>query len=180
LRHRAPLRVGWVLHDRDAAALLDPGEAGRAVVVRARQDDADRGRAVGVGHRLEEDVDRRPRLLDALRERQGEPARLDKQVVVGGSQVNAAALDRQLVLRLQHRSRDSPRQELGKRFGRGFRMPVLCDDDRDVDAIGKIGEDVPHGAQAAPRGADADQLVRAVGGPHRTFLYSFSPASNSS
>ena len=51
-----------VLHDRRRRrGCLMPREPGRAVLVRAREDDPDQPLAVGVGGRLEEDVDRRPR-----------------------------------------------------------------------------------------------------------------------
>ena len=91
VRHRPPLRRVRVLDDRDAAVALDRGEAGGAVLVRAREHDPDRAVAVDLGDRLEEDVDRRPRELDARVDGEREVAVLDEQVVVGRSDVDVTA-----------------------------------------------------------------------------------------
>src|SRR5690349_13805150 len=61
LRHLRPLGALRVLHDRGASVRGDAGEAGRAVLVRAREHDADDAGAVAVARRLEELVDRGPR-----------------------------------------------------------------------------------------------------------------------
>ena len=72
-------------------------------------------RAVDVGRRLEQHVDRRPREVHRLVDRQRElrPA-LDQQVVVGRREVDRARLDRLLVLGLAHRQRARGAEELGQ------------------------------------------------------------------
>ena len=60
---------------RRRRSCLDPREAGGAVGVRAGEHDADHALAVGVGGRLEQHVDRRPRVLHGRVGRERERAR---------------------------------------------------------------------------------------------------------
>ena len=103
--------VARVLDDPDAAVPLDRGEPGGAVLVGAREHDPDRAVAVCLRHRLEEDVDRGPRELDAAVDGEREPRAVDEEVVVGGRDVDVSRLDGLLVVGLRHRPRDVPLQQ---------------------------------------------------------------------
>ena len=103
LGHPGALAGRGVLHDREAASAPDPAQARRAVRVRSGQDDAHQPRAVGLGGRLEQDVDRGAACLHRRLGREREAFALHEQVVVGRREVHDPRLDRLVVRRLVHR-----------------------------------------------------------------------------
>ena len=93
LRHAVVFGVAGRLRDDDAARLLEPRDAGRAVGAGARQHDADRALAVRVGEGAKEQIDddvaaARPVVLD-----QAERAVDHRQVVGRRNHVDVVALD---------------------------------------------------------------------------------------
>ena len=96
--------------------------------------------------------------------RQGERRlSLLQEVVVGRGQVDATRQDRVLVVRLAHRQRALPTEDLGEAgFGR-VGAAVLRDGDRRAEVTRQVGEQPAERAEPSPGGADHDQLV----GAHR-------------
>jgi len=97
--------------------------------------------------------------LHALVDRERERSPLHEQVVVGRGDVHVASLDRHLVLGVLHRPLDAQAQQVGQAARRRGHVPVLCDHDGEVDLGGQVAEQPPDCVEAAPRSADADQLV---------------------
>jgi hypothetical protein len=120
-RHRAHLRIRGLLHDRRAAAQLDRPQPGGAVVQRAGQDHADHARAVDVGRRAEQRIDRRPETVLLRAARDADRAVLDQHVMVVGRHVDAPRLDAVAILRIDRRQRPGLGQDLRQHAPRAGR-----------------------------------------------------------
>ena len=103
--HGPALGRRGLLDDDQAAAPLDPRRPRGPVPAGPGQDHADGPLAVRIGRRLEEHVDRRPRVADPPLGREGEPAPLDQEMIIGRGQVDPPGRDDLLVLRLADRER---------------------------------------------------------------------------
>jgi hypothetical protein len=80
-------------------------------------------------------------------------------VVVRRREVDVAALERVLVLRVADDSRRVALQQARETALRRLDGAMLCDDDRLVDLVREVGEQARQGVEAAPGGSDRDQLV---------------------
>lgn len=88
--HRRALRVVRILHDGDAAELLDDGEARHAVIQVSAQHDANRARTVDLRGRSKERVDRGAEVMFFRAMAEAQEARLDDQMTIAGREVHAA------------------------------------------------------------------------------------------
>jgi hypothetical protein len=91
-RHRRELGVGRILHDGDAAKLLNRPESSGAIVEVAGQDDADGARPEHLGRRAEQRIDGRPEPVLVWPSGDADPPRFDDEVTVGRGNVDAAGL----------------------------------------------------------------------------------------
>lgn len=93
LRHARDGRFRRILHDGNAARLLDLLEADRAVVQRAAQDDADDARTEMVRGRAEQRVDGRAQRVLVRPAPDLDPAAAQVRLQARGSDVNSPAAD---------------------------------------------------------------------------------------
>jgi len=168
---RPAARHAGVLDDRGPSELGHPGEAARAVVVCAREDDADAALAVGLGGRLKQHIDRRARVEHRLVGRQRDQSRLHQQVVVGRREVHGAGLDLVLVAGLRNTQAGHGAEQVAHGGRVGVRRAVLGDHDARVELRGKVAQDLAEHVETAPRRADCHEFVWAQV-RHRTFRYS--------
>ena len=138
-RERAAWHVGAegfrrILDDRDAPRRFDAQEAGRAIVLRARQDDAGDARPIHPRRGAEERIDRRPAAVLARRRREADRAALEQHVPVGRRDVNHAGTYRLVLARLARAQRAGAREQLRQAAAR-LRREVQDHEER----RGKIG-----------------------------------------
>ena len=94
-RHHRRHRGLGLLDDRNSAGTFHRLETGGAVGVAAGEDHTEQATPEHVGGRFEQDIDRRPGEVDQFVDREHDlRSRVDQQVVVGRSEVDAAGLDR--------------------------------------------------------------------------------------
>ncbi len=101
-RHIVELGLVRILHESDAAHLLDALQTHRAVCARARQDDADGVRVVRFGQRPEEDVDGRAPLLEAHHLGEREMTVVHRQTLIRRDDVDMIRLDADALRHLRH------------------------------------------------------------------------------
>ena len=150
-----------VLHDRGAALLLDGADAGRPVEPRAREDHADRALLERGGHRLEEQIDGRPREVDQLGAGERHVALRHQEVVVGRRDVDRAGTDRLVVVRLLHGHLRVPPEQIGEQ-ALVARVEVLDDEHRRAEAPRQSADHRLERRHPAGRGADGDCIERGV------------------
>ncbi len=142
------LGVGGLLGEREAASLLDGGDAERAVLARARQNEADRRPILVLGEREKEAVDDPAptgRLLGGPRP---EPAPVHGQDHVGGGQVDPPGLDRRAVHDGLERARPLAKGAPERVLVEG--LPVLQGEDHGQPGVGRqLGQ---HAHQGFRRG----------------------------
>ena len=164
-RHAVVLGVGRRLRDDDAAMLLQARDAGRSVAAGAREHDADRPLAVGLGQGAEEVVDDDVATAGARRLRQAELAVGHRQLVGRRDDVDVVALDLCQAGDLGDTHR---RRGLQDRRGVAFvvRRQVQHHDEGHVGRCRQALEKDLDRRQAAGRSADADhrESQPAVGG----------------
>src|SRR5215813_2312457 len=118
-----------ILDDGHTSRALDGPESGRAVDAGAREHDADGAGTIAPGHRLEHEIDRRPRVVDELRAAQLDPATGDEQVHVRRRDVNDAGDDLVVVRGLADLEPTVPSKEIRQETV-VMRMKMLDDQDR--------------------------------------------------
>src|SRR5579883_1798451 len=93
-RHRRHGGVDGILYHGEAAASLDRGQPGGAIIERAGEHDADRAVAIGYRRRPEQRIDRRTRAIlpCALAER--EVTRTHQKMTIGWCDIDAPRADR--------------------------------------------------------------------------------------
>ena len=153
-RHRAVFGLLRVLHQDDAAGLLDRPDPDRAVRSRAAEDD---GEVVAPlrGERTEKQVDRRPppaRLVE-FGERQVLVG--DEQLTVGRDDIDMARLEAGAAGHLGDRHFGARREDR-RQFALMLRVEMDDDDEGGVHLVGQALEERLQRMHAAGRGADAD------------------------
>ena len=104
-RHARDDRVLRILHDGDAAMLLDHAQAIDAIAERTRQDDSDHARSIDAGGTSEQRFDRGAEAVLARSVQNPQPLRRDEQVIVRPGHIDRPRLDRIVV----HRELDGQR-----------------------------------------------------------------------
>ena len=108
--------VSGILHDGKPAALLDGFEPLGAVGIGAGQHDADQRVAEGVRRAFEQQIDRRPGIIDLVIDGQAEAAiRLDQQMIARRRQISRARTEGLLVFRFLDLDRAETVQVLGQK-----------------------------------------------------------------
>ena len=164
---RAPLRAsaatcasaGSCTTVTPPARCTAPGPAAPSCVG-AGEHDAEQALAVDVGRRLEQHVDRRPRVMHRLVDRQRElrPG-VDQQVVVGRREVDRARLHRLLVLRPRAPAARSCGAKISaSRLGPLARQVQHDEHRRRAGPRGSAGSSDDERLDAAGRGADHDRV----------------------
>lgn len=128
-------------------------------MIRARQHDADRALAVRVGGAVEQDVDRRARVLHQLVGRQRDVAVLEQHVVVGRAEIDVELLEPGLVVRVTHHALRVRAQDVCERAVLRVDRPVLDDDDRLADGVVETVQQTADGVETTPRCSDHDHVV---------------------
>jgi hypothetical protein len=162
-RHALVLGGLGVLHDRDAAALLDGLQAAGAVGEAARQDHTDGLGPVGGRQGPEEAIDR---VGDGLLVRDDgcQAIVLDAGDLTGWGDVDDVLLDRHPLLDLDDVHLGGGRQQIGE-LALLSRIAVRDDDDRHARFSRQLAEQGREGSEPAGRGPDTDHgEPAAIGG----------------
>ncbi len=102
-RHRGRRRLGRLLDDGDAVAILDREQAGGAIVELPGQHDADDGRAIGKCRAAKQRIDRWPGQVLLRTVRQPDDVSDDEHVTIGRSDVDVSRHERLAILRVAGR-----------------------------------------------------------------------------
>ena len=89
-RHVRRIRLIRILHNGNATAILDGGQARRAIVLVTREQDTDDPRAVGLGRGLEKRINRWPMQVDRRTPRQPHAVASQCKVQIGTGHIDAA------------------------------------------------------------------------------------------
>ncbi len=111
-RHAVELRAVEVLHDHQAAGVVDVADAARAVAAAAREHDGDGAAAAVLGERAEEHVDGQRQLLLPIALAQEQPSARDDHLLLRRDQIDVVGLDRHAVLDEMDRQPGVSRQQL--------------------------------------------------------------------
>jgi hypothetical protein len=148
-----------VLHHDKAAARFDLCRTSAAIFAGSGQDHSDNACFVDVGCRLEQHIDRRPRIRHPLLGGQGKASFLNEQVVPGRGHIDSPWHDGLLVFRF------SDGQSAVSLQGRtegvvGILAPMLSDGYRQREVRRQTGEQDFQGVEPPQRGADDDERKR--------------------
>lgn len=154
-RHAVVAGFLGVLCDDEPAFGADRTQAEAAVGPRPRQHHTTRPRAVVLGQRAQQEIERQPRTASGLGLRKVQDVLTDGQVCSGRDDVEVLAFDRHPVLRLPHgQGRRSGEQIHHQTFVGGIEM--LDEDEGHAGAGGKRSDQARARFEPARRGADAD------------------------
>lgn len=157
--HAVELSALGVLHDDEAARLLDVEDTSRAIAAAARQDDRDRAIAAVLRQRAEEGVDGQCALLLAILLAQQQAPAGDDHLHLRRDQVHMVRLDVHAVLHEMNRERGVPGEQL-VHHALEVRRQVLDDHERHPGVARQAVEESLDGVEAAGRRADADDVRR--------------------
>ena len=146
-RHLAELGFFRILDDREPAQLLDATKPLRSVRACTGQDDAPRRRAVGIGERAEEVVDRRPVLPRGSPRSHLEVTVHAREVAVGGDHVDVVGQDGGALPDLAHGHRRFLLENIGETTF-VVRGEMHDDDERKTRGGGRVLEKLLQGADS--------------------------------